>query len=191
MIKTKSDLTQYLAEDLKRLGNKKPHIKDWLLHNEVWYVYKYIKNLRYLEYYKNTNNKILYFYHFFLYKRMCFKYKIDIKPNNVGPGFRIMHLGSLIRIKKNCRIGKNCTILPGVVIGNKHLDGDDSWVIIGDNCYIGLGAKIFGEIRIGNNVTIGANAVVTKDIPDNAIVGGVPARVIKLAKLNSVNNRGG
>ena len=180
MIKTKSDLKRYLAEDLKRFGNRKPTVKDWLLHNEIWYVYRYIKNLRYLEYYKNTNNKMLYFYHFFLYKRMSFKHKIDIKPNNVGPGFRIMHLGALIRIKKNCRIGKNCTILPGVVIGNKHLEGDDSWVIIGDNCYIGLGAKIFGEIRIGNNVTIGANAVVTHDIPDNAVAGGIPARVIKM-----------
>lgn len=180
MIKTKSDLKQYLAEDLKRFGNRKPTVKDWLLHNEVWYVYKYIKNLRYLEYYETTNNKILYIYHFFLYKRMCFKHKIDVKPNNVGPGFRIMHLGSLIRIKRNCRIGKNCTILPGVVIGNKYLERDDSWVIIGDNCYIGLGAKIFGNIKIGNNVTVGANAVVTHDIPDNAVVGGIPARIIKM-----------
>lgn len=111
---------------------------------------------------------------------MCFKHKIDVKPNNVGPGFRIMHLGSLIRIKRNCRIGKNCTILPGVVIGNKYLERDDSWVIIGDNCYIGLGAKIFGNIKIGNNVTVGANAVVTHDIPDNAVVGGIPARIIKM-----------
>lgn len=114
---------------------------------------------------------------------MCFKHKIDIKPNNIGPGFRIMHLGSLIRIKKECRIGKNCTILPGVVIGNKNLKSDQSWVTIGDNCYIGLGVKILGSVTIGNNVAIGANAVVTKDIPDNAIVGGVPAKVIKYRKI--------
>ena len=110
---------------------------------------------------------------------MCYQLKIDIKPNNLGPGFRIMHLGSLVRIKRNCCIGRNCTILPGVVIGNKNLEGDDSWVYIGDNCYIGLGAKIFGSVKIGNNVTIGANAIVTKDIPDNAIVGGIPAKIIR------------
>ena len=56
---------------------------------------------------------------------------------------------------------------------------DDSPVIDGDNCYLGIGCKLFGSVRIGNNVTVGANAVVTKDIPDNAVVGGVPAKVIK------------
>lgn len=50
---------------------------------------------------------------------------------------------------------------------------------MGDNCYFGLDCKIFGSVRIGDNVTVGANAVVTKDIPDNAIVGGVPAKIIK------------
>lgn len=91
----------------------------------------------------------------------------------------ILHLGSLVRVKTNCRIGSNCTMLPGVVIGNKHLNNDDEWVIVGDNCYLGLGAKIFGSVKIGNNVTIGANSVVTKDIPDNAIVGGIPAKIIR------------
>lgn len=42
------------------------------------------------------------------------------------------------------------------------------------------GAKVVGGVRVGNNVTIGANAVVTKDIPDNSVVGGVPAKIIKM-----------
>lgn len=180
MIKNRQDLKEYLHRDLIRFNNKKPNLKDWILHNETWYIYKYIRQLRYVEYYKNTkSSRILFLYHWYKYKRMCYNLKIDIKPNNIGPGFRVMHLGALIRIKKNCRIGSNCTILPGVVIGNKHLENDNSWVYIGDNCYIGLGAKIFGQITIGNNVTIGANAVVTHDIPDNAIVGGVPAKIIR------------
>ena len=49
---------------------------------------------------------------------------------------------------------------------------------LGDNVYIGPGAKIIGAIRIGNNVAIGANCVVTKDIPDNAVVVGIPGKVI-------------
>ncbi len=181
MITNKTELKDYLTEDLKRF-NKKPTLKDWVLKNEWAYIYKYIKTLRYLEYYLNSKKKLPYLFYFFKYKRLCYKLSIDIKPNNVGPGFRIMHLGGLVRIKKNCRIGKNCTILPGVVIGNKHLNDDNSWVYIGDNCYIGLGAKIFGQVNIGNNVTIGANAVVTHDIPDNAVVGGIPARIIRIKK---------
>lgn len=181
MITNKTELKDYLTEDLKRF-NKKPTLKDWVLKNEWAYIYKYIKTLRYLEYYLNSKKKLPYLFYFFKYKRLCYKLGIDIKPNNVGPGFRIMHLGGLVHIKKNCRIGKNCTILPGVVIGNKHLNDDNSWVYIGDNCYIGLGAKIFGQVNIGNNVTIGANAVVTHDIPDNAVVGGIPARIIRIKK---------
>ena len=50
--------------------------------------------------------------------------------------------------------------------------------IIGDRVYIGAGAKVIGKVRVGNNVAIGANSVVTKDVPDNAVVGGVPAKII-------------
>ena len=51
---------------------------------------------------------------------------------------------------------------------------------IGSRVYIGPGAKIIGNIQIGNNVAIGANAVVTKDVPDNAVVAGIPARIISM-----------
>ena len=51
--------------------------------------------------------------------------------------------------------------------------------VIGDNVHISAGARILGPIRIGNNVIIGANAVVVKDVPDNCIVAGVPAKIIK------------
>ena len=71
-------------------------------------------------------------------------------------------------------------MLPGVVFGNKTEMPDERPVIVGDNCYFGLGAKIIGKVRIGNNVTVGANAVVTKDIPDNVVVGGIPAKIIKI-----------
>lgn len=178
MIKSIDDLRRYLAEDLSRFG-KKPGLKDWILKNEVWYVWHYIVVLRHVEYHLNTGHKLRYFWYFFWYKQMCFRHKVYIFPNNVGPGFRLMHLGALVHLKPDCKIGKNCTILPGVVIGNKYLKGTKDPVYIGDNCYFGLGAKVFGSVRIGNNVTVGANSVVTKDIPDNAIVAGVPAKVIR------------
>lgn len=118
-------------------------------------------------------------YHWLKYKRLGFKLRFTIYPNTIGPGLRIYHAGDFIHVKPTCNIGRNCTLLPGVVFGNKYEEEDNSIVEVGDNCYFGLGAKIFGQVKIGNNVTIGANAVVTKDIPDNAIVGGIPAKIIK------------
>lgn len=82
-----------------------------------------------------------------------------------------------IIINQYTHIGKNLTIYPGVEIGHKVPGG--KCPIIGSDCFIGAGAKIFGDIHIGDNVTIAANSVVTKDIPDNCIVAGVPAKIIK------------
>lgn len=179
MINNKSDLKFYLSEDLKRF-DRKPSVKDWFLHNESWYIFRYQKYLRLVEYYKNTGKfKIMFLYYYFRYKRLGFKLKFIVYPNTLGSGFRIYHTGDIVHVKQNCRIGKNCTLLPGVVIGNKNLEEDNSFVTIGDNCYMGLGAKIFGHVTIGNNVVIGANSVVIKDIPDNCVVSGIPARIIK------------
>lgn len=184
MIYSKSDLKYYLSEDLKRNNNKKPLFKDWILHNEKWYIYHYIRHLRYVEYHINTNKKgLLFLYHWFRYKRIGFKLKCTIYPNTVGPGFMMYHSGNFTFIKESCKIGKNCTILTGVVFGNKYEKNDNAFVFVGDNCYFGLGVKIFGNVKIGNNVTIGANAVVTKDIPDNSIVGGIPAKVIRMKNI--------
>lgn len=179
MIRTKSELKHYLSEDLARFNNHKPSFKDRILHNEVWYIYHYIRHLRYVEYYKDKN-RLLFLWHFFRYKRLGFKLKFTIYPGTVGPGFRIYHTGGFVHVGPQCSIGHNCTLLPGVVFGNKHEEATNERITVGDNCYFGLGAKIFGSVTIGNNVTVGANAVVTKDIPDNAVVGGVPARIIKI-----------
>lgn len=178
---TKQDLYTYLDADASRFGNKRPNIKDRLLHNEDWYIYQYVRRLRYVEYF-GDKNRLLYLWHYFFYKRLGFKLHITIYPGTIGPGFRIWHLGDFIHVGPNVRIGKNCTMLPGVVFGytKKMRQGGANSVIVGDNCSFGQGAKVLGAVRIGNNVNVGANAVVTHDIPDNAVVGGVPARVIKI-----------
>ena len=71
-----------------------------------------------------------------------------------------------IVVSPNAVIGKNCTIFHQVTIG----EGRDGAPTIGDNCFIGVGAKIIGKIRIGDNVRIGANCVVFEDVPDNCTV---------------------
>ncbi len=159
-------------------GGRIPNFKDWILCNEHFYIYHYIRELRYIEWYKGRN-RLFFLWHYFLYRKLQFKLRIVIYPGTIGPGLRIYHVGDFIHVGKNVRIGRNCTLLPGVVFGNKGEDADDSVVTVGDDCYFGLGARIFGSVNIGNNVTVGANAIVTHDIPDNAVVGGIPARIIR------------
>lgn len=95
---------------------------------------------------------------------------------DIGGGLGFTHYSCIV-IHPQTKIGENCTILQGVTIGRN--DFDVSGVpTIGNHVIIYAGAKIFGNIRIGNNVVIGANAVVSKDIPDNCIVAGVPAKIL-------------
>lgn len=75
-------------------------------------------------------------------------------------------------ISKNATIGKGCTILHQVTIGSNAFDDSKHTgsPIVGDNVFIGAGAKIIGGITIGNNVRIGANCVVCEDVPDNSTI---------------------
>jgi len=98
----------------------------------------------------------------------------------IGEGFFLTHpVGVVIGIAK---IGKNAEIYQNVTIGVKDLfQGEpkqDMFPVIGDNVCLFAGAVIIGAIKIGNNVRVGANAVVLSDIPDNATAVGVPAKAI-------------
>ncbi|MGJ7035743.1 serine O-acetyltransferase EpsC [Anoxybacillus eryuanensis] len=98
----------------------------------------------------------------------------------IGPGLIIRHPNGIV-IGSGTVIGNNCTILQQVTLGEKYGDGRDlhhRYPKIGDNVVISAGAKIIGGVHVGNNVTIGANAVVTKDVPSNSVAVGIPARII-------------
>lgn len=92
----------------------------------------------------------------------------------IGPGLCFTHYSAII-ISPFCVMGKNATIFQGVTIGGMFGKGNP---IIGDNLIAFAGSKIIGDVKVGNNVVIGANAVVTKDVPDNAVVVGVPAQIV-------------
>ena len=79
---------------------------------------------------------------------------------------------------------KNCLIFQGVTIGYSSSGVPQ----IGDNVVLTSGCKLLGGIRIGNNVIIGANAVVTHDIPDNSIAVGIPARVISKTTISKIKD---
>lgn len=85
-----------------------------------------------------------------------------------------------IFVSEGAKIGKDCVIFHQVTIGSNMLPGSPGHgsPTLGDNVYIGCGAKIIGSVKIGNNVRIGANCVVTRDVPDNATVVLEKPRVI-------------
>jgi len=121
--------------------------------------------------------------------RYTYKYGIDIPYNtSIGSGLYIGHFGGII-INWNTIIGKNCNLSPGLVIGQSNRGDKRGCPIIGDNVFIGPGAKIIGKIKIGNNVAIGANCVVTQDIPDYAVVAGNPGKIISYDGSNEYINR--
>ena len=87
----------------------------------------------------------------------------------IGGGIRIPHNMGIV-ISGNASIGENCTIFYQVTIGVDEITDPGAAPVIGNNVIIGAGAKIIGGITIGDHVKIGANAVVTKDVPDGATV---------------------
>jgi serine O-acetyltransferase len=97
-----------------------------------------------------------------------------IKAGSIGEGFFIQH-GYATGIGARS-IGKNCWVNQHVVVG--YSDAGKS-PILGDNVHIAAGAKVLGDITIGDNSIVGANAVVVKNVPPNCTVVGVPARIIK------------
>jgi serine O-acetyltransferase len=94
----------------------------------------------------------------------------------VGKHFVIDHFGGIV-VSGYTRFGDNCRIRTGVVIGLSRVE-DPCAPVFGNNVDIGAGAKVLGRITIGDNVAIGANSVVTRDVPSNSIAVGVPARVL-------------
>ncbi|WP_439503608.1 serine O-acetyltransferase [Methylophaga sp.] len=128
----------------------------------------------------------------FLYRQMekhvRFKYGIEL-PYTVELGNKVIfeHQHGIV-IHGQAKIGDGCIIRQGVTIGNKSLDTPFNAPTIGSYVNIGAGAKILGKVIIGNYSAIGANAVVTSDIPDYAVAVGVPAKVIKIQHPQEKNS---
>lgn len=193
MINSRNDLKKYLIEDWKAMRLNTISIwKEWFVGNFYYFIlWNHIKKLRYLEYaynrykaYGGILRTIRYSFRKFFYYKLCFRNSIFIYPNVFDAGLRIEHPG-YVWIDKSSVIGKNCTVLPRVLLGKKRPGLTPPLIFIGDNCYIGTGATILGPVKIGNNVTIAAGAIVVKDVPDNCIVAGNPAKIIKMKDINA------
>lgn len=96
----------------------------------------------------------------------------------LGPGTWFGYGGMGVVIHKRARLGARVFLSPQVTIGGR--SGHWEVPVVEDDVYIGTGAKVLGPIRVGRGATIGANAVVIRDVPEEAVVAGVPARVVRV-----------
>jgi len=122
----------------------------------------------------SSRKNIFYYIALIMYTRYSKKHGLQIPTRTkIGYGLYIGH-GIGVVVNKTAIIGNNVNLSQFTTIGSNH----DKAAIIGDNVYIGPSVCTVEDVRIGNNVTIGAGSVVTKDIPDNATAAGVPAKVL-------------
>ena len=184
MIQNKADYKHYLEQD--RLALYKKTKRPRIAGDEIW---QYERLLRKTEYYMNCHKTpigkaISVYLHFRLRKmgrKLC---GFHIPPNTFEEGLSIAHWGPIV-VHPTARIGKNCRIQQCVTIGATN--GENQAAHIGDNVFIGPCASIIGNITIGSDIAIGANAVVTKSFEENGItIGGIPAK--KISDNNSHSN---
>lgn len=179
MIRSKEDYKNYLELDRKCREEKRK--KPRIVGDELW---QYQRLLRKLEFYINTKksffSKIYTLYLKVKHHKMSLKLGISIPPNVFDSGLNIKHPGSIM-VNSGANIGKNCVIFHDVTIGTTRFRGGAP--TIGDNVCIASGAKLFGNIKLADNIAVGANSVVTKSFEEPGItIAGNPAK--------KINNKG-
>jgi len=163
----KSDLRNYSSSSFFKAMLLEPGFK-YTFHHRLNYLLSQKKIL-----------KPFYLLHRLYFLHLEYIFGMHILPKDMPKGFRIAHFGGITFVPK--AVGENCFIRQNVTVGANNDNGKDlsQNPIIGNNVTFGANSVAIGPIVIGNNVYIGAGAVVTKDIPDNCIVAGVPAKIIK------------
>ena len=175
---------------IKRITSKK-ELKEWLNYElpvyatgircflpigEGYILRKHQYLLRKAEYYTNTGKRIRMALCRMRLNMIQNKYCIHIPLNCCGKGLRIMHIGPIL-INGRAVIGENCKfhINTALVAGGTNHDTP----VLGNNVVVGFGAVVVGGVRIADNVAIGANAVVNKDVLETSVtVAGVPAKKV-------------
>lgn len=173
MITDRQTYREYVKEDLKAYGLT--HVG---FYNYWWMdCLRFQLRLRRIEYLHNTagHNPLKGLWRFVLEvvnHRLATRLGFTIPKNVFGPGLHIVHYGTIV-VHPDARVGRNCRLHPSTSIGDYN-----GVPRLGDNVYIGPGAKIYGPVTLGNNVAVGANAVVNKSFGSNVTLGGVPARIV-------------
>lgn len=178
MINTKTDLKNTLSYEKERYGNIP---RCWFLLSlfgisEKAIIWRFQRYLRKWEYHLNSNHLLRKTYYKIKTCSFGRKFNISIPPNVFKKGLKIMHLGSIL-CNANARIGEDCVLHINTAIVSTN--GINEGPILGDRCMLGVGSIIVGNIVLGNEVVVGANAVVTKSFKEDHItIAGVPAKMI-------------
>lgn len=116
--------------------------------------------------------------------KQCNKRQITLSPQmSIGPGLMFPHEGP-VTINLDSKIGANCSIHPNVLIGGNLPKGAP---VIGDNCFIGNGSKLIGNVHVGNYCFLAPGAIVTKDMPDGTLIGSGLNNILKIGGGKSMS----
>jgi serine O-acetyltransferase len=181
VIESRADLRHYNERDLA-MFEAEWGPKTWLTYPTV----RYQRLLRRVELAVNTRSPLLPLLKGYFTKRSV-TLGFTVPPNTCGPGLSLAHWGSVI-VSPQARIGERCRIHSDVNVG---ADWEGNAPKIGDDCWIGPGAKVFGPVVLGDRVRIGANAVVTASFPDDAVLVGSPARNVSKGQQGRWVDRNG
>ncbi|MGC9195161.1 MAG: serine O-acetyltransferase [Syntrophobacteraceae bacterium] len=180
MIQSYNDYLAYLEADRIALGISST-LKNRLF-DEVWKFQRVLRTLEYLINCKKSRIRIL--INKLRFRSMSTRLGFTIGFNCTGPGLAIAHVGPIIIGK--VKIGKNCRLHTCIQIGA----WEDGYPEIGDDCYIGAGAKVIGGVKLGDKTMVAPNAVVRKSFPDGCcLIGGVPAKFIKSNNFSWLEKR--
>ena len=173
MITDRKTYKEYVRQDLRA------YELDRVSFYNYWWMdcLRFQLRLRRIEYLYNTMRRnpvrrLRWFLLEVINHRLATRLGFSIPKNVFGPGLCIVHYGTIV-VNPAARVGRNCRIHPSTSIGDY-----DGVPVLGDNIYIGPGAKLFGSITIGDNVAVGANSVVNRSFGSNVTIAGVPACVV-------------
>lgn len=171
-LRTSREHQFYLAADLASSG-----LVRWRWYDRYRYpIVQFQRLLRHVEYLDGRGGicTLIRAFQLWRLRQLGMKLGFTVPRHVFGPGLSLAHYGSVV-VNGNARIGRNARVHSCVNIG----EADGKAPRIADNVYLGPGAKLFGDITVGDGAVVGANAVVNRDVPPRVIVGGVPARIIR------------
>lgn len=186
IIKSKKQLKDWINYETG--GRRKVHpLKELFGLGERAIINKFLKRLRKTEYFLNTHKKIRYFFSKMKLSKLQNRYGFHIGLNICGRGLNLMHVGSVL-INGRSVVGEDCKFhINTALVANGPTDDAPT---LGNGVVVGVGAVVVGGVKIANNVAIGANSVVCKDVvEENVAVAGAPAKVVSKNGALTWNNK--